>query len=84
MSSTKALNIQESVRIILEAIGEDVTRPGLQRTPERVENALEWLTRGYRSSVAASLLQRHGFSDVSEIAGGLAAWEAAGLPVAKP
>jgi hydroxyacylglutathione hydrolase len=38
---------------------------------------------GYRSSVAASLLQRHGFSDVSEIAGGLAAWEAAGLPVTK-
>ena len=39
---------------------------------------------GYRSSVAASLLQRHGFTDVSEIAGGLAAWEAAGLPVVKP
>jgi rhodanese-related sulfurtransferase len=38
---------------------------------------------GYRSSVAASLLQRHGFTDVSEIAGGLAAWEAAGLPVKK-
>jgi glyoxylase-like metal-dependent hydrolase (beta-lactamase superfamily II)/rhodanese-related sulfurtransferase len=38
---------------------------------------------GYRSSVAASLLQRHGFRDVSEIAGGLAAWEAAGLPIEK-
>ena len=38
---------------------------------------------GYRSSVAASLLQRLGFADVSEIAGGLAAWEAAGLPVTK-
>jgi glyoxylase-like metal-dependent hydrolase (beta-lactamase superfamily II)/rhodanese-related sulfurtransferase len=36
---------------------------------------------GYRSSIAASLLQRHGFEDVSEIAGGIAAWEAAGLPV---
>ena len=36
---------------------------------------------GYRSSIAASLLQHHGFSDVSEIAGGLAAWEAASLPV---
>jgi rhodanese-related sulfurtransferase len=39
---------------------------------------------GYRSSVAASLLQRHGFANVSEIAGGLAAWEAAGLPVETP
>ncbi len=36
---------------------------------------------GYRSSIAASLLQRHGFADVSEIAGGIAAWETAHLPV---
>ena len=36
---------------------------------------------GYRSSIAASLLQRHGFEDVSELAGGLAAWETAKLPV---
>ena len=28
----------------------------------------------------ASLLQREGFTDVSELAGGIAAWEAAGLP----
>lgn len=35
---------------------------------------------GFRSSVAASLLQARGF-DVREIAGGLAAWEQAGLPV---
>ena len=38
---------------------------------------------GYRSSIAASLLQRLGFSQVSELAGGLAAWEAAGLPLAQ-
>ena len=37
---------------------------------------------GYRSSIAASLLQQQGFTSVSEIAGGLAAWEAAGLPLA--
>jgi rhodanese-related sulfurtransferase len=36
---------------------------------------------GYRSSIGASLLQRHGFEDVSEIAGGIAAWEAAKLPL---
>ncbi len=35
---------------------------------------------GYRSSIAASLLQQAGFSEVSELAGGIAAWEAAGLP----
>jgi len=36
---------------------------------------------GYRSSIAASLLQNRGFPLVSEIAGGIAAWEAAGLPL---
>ena len=36
---------------------------------------------GYRSSIAASLLQQRGFTDVSEKAGGLAGWEAAHLPV---
>ena len=37
---------------------------------------------GYRSSIAASLLQRSGRMAVSEIAGGIGAWEHAGLPVA--
>jgi len=36
---------------------------------------------GYRSSIAASLLQRHGFKHVGEIAGGITAWEAAKLPI---
>jgi glyoxylase-like metal-dependent hydrolase (beta-lactamase superfamily II) len=36
---------------------------------------------GYRSSIAASLLARHGRQQVSEIAGGISAWEAAGLPI---
>jgi glyoxylase-like metal-dependent hydrolase (beta-lactamase superfamily II)/rhodanese-related sulfurtransferase len=36
---------------------------------------------GYRSSIAASLLQAAGFDRLVELAGGLAAWDAAGLPV---
>lgn len=36
---------------------------------------------GYRSSIAASLLQREGLKDVSELAGGITAWETAGLPL---
>jgi hydroxyacylglutathione hydrolase len=35
---------------------------------------------GYRSSIAASMLMREGFAEVSELAGGIAAWDAAGLP----
>jgi glyoxylase-like metal-dependent hydrolase (beta-lactamase superfamily II)/rhodanese-related sulfurtransferase len=42
---------------------------------------LVYCAGGYRSSIAASLLQRHGFTRVAEIAGGLAAWETAHLPV---
>lgn len=36
---------------------------------------------GYRSSIAAGILHQHGITNVSEVAGGLAAWEAAQLPV---
>jgi len=36
---------------------------------------------GYRSSIAAGLLQQRGRTEVRELAGGLSAWEAAGLPV---
>jgi len=42
---------------------------------------LVYCAGGYRSSIAASLLQRHGFTQVSEIAGGIAAWDAGQLPV---
>ena len=42
---------------------------------------LVYCAGGYRSSIAASLLQRAGFTSVAEIAGGLAAWESAQLPI---
>ncbi len=42
---------------------------------------LVYCAGGYRSSIAASLLQRGGFNQVSEIAGGMVSWETAKLPV---
>jgi hydroxyacylglutathione hydrolase len=36
---------------------------------------------GYRSSIAASILHQHGITHLIEMAGGLAAWDAAKLPV---
>jgi rhodanese-related sulfurtransferase/glyoxylase-like metal-dependent hydrolase (beta-lactamase superfamily II) len=36
---------------------------------------------GYRSSIAASILHQHGITNLVEMAGGLAAWESARLPV---
>jgi GTP cyclohydrolase I len=36
---------------VLEALGEDRRRQGLQRTPERVDKALRYLTSGYRTDI---------------------------------
>jgi GTP cyclohydrolase I len=38
------------VRAMLLALGEDPGRDGLVRTPERVDAALRWLTRGYHEN----------------------------------
>ena len=40
-------DIANHISSILTALGEDPSRRGLQRTPERVEKALRFLTRGY-------------------------------------
>ena len=34
---------------------------------------------GYRSAIAASILRANGFERVGDLAGGLAAWDSAGL-----
>jgi GTP cyclohydrolase I len=47
MSIMKVPNIRAEIRAVLEAIGEDPDRPGLAKTPERVEKAWRWMTRGY-------------------------------------
>jgi GTP cyclohydrolase IA len=43
--------IADSYRELLQAIGEDVDREGLQRTPDRAARALEFLTQGYRQNL---------------------------------
>ena len=42
---------QGLIRAQLQAMGEDPDREGLARTPERVEQSLRWLTRGYAMDV---------------------------------
>ena len=39
---------------------------------------------GYRASIAASILQQHGFTNVTNVPGSWTAWQAAKLPVEKP
>lgn len=43
--------IANAYRELLDAVGEDLDREGLRRTPERAARALEFLTQGYRQDI---------------------------------
>jgi GTP cyclohydrolase I len=43
--------IADSIENILIELGEDLSRDGLKRTPERVEASLKFLTKGYRLDI---------------------------------
>ena len=64
-----------SVGIPLNHLGERLSELPADRP------LLVYCAGGYRSSIGASLLQCHGFTKVSEIAGGIAAWDAGKLPL---
>ena len=55
MSTTPATpdvqSIAHHVREMIRGLGEDVEREGLVKTPERVEAAMKFLTRGYQQTV---------------------------------
>ncbi len=48
--------IEKGVRLILEGIGEDVTRPGLQKTPRRVAEMCEEIFSGIHEKPAVSAI----------------------------
>jgi len=39
--------LADNYRVIIENLGDDVTREGLEKTPERVAKAMQYLTHGY-------------------------------------
>jgi GTP cyclohydrolase I len=59
--------LEEVYRNLLEAIGEDPERQGLQRTPIRAARALEFLTQGYRQNLDEIVNEAIFDSDASEI-----------------
>jgi hydroxyacylglutathione hydrolase len=71
----RARHIVGSINIPLNHLGERIGE--LPRDRRIVVHCAS----GYRSSIAFSVLQRAGFDDLVELAGGMAAWEAAKLPV---
>lgn len=52
---------------IITAIGEDLNREGLQKTPERAAEAFQFLTQGYQQDLSAIINEAVFQSDISEL-----------------
>jgi GTP cyclohydrolase I len=52
MNDESITRIEEHVRALLRYVGEDETREGLRRTPERVARALQFFGKGYQEDPA--------------------------------
>ncbi|HEY8570478.1 GTP cyclohydrolase I FolE [Microbulbifer sp.] len=59
--------MKEHYAHILEAIGEDLERPGLKDTPLRAAKAMQYLTRGYQQTVEEIVNDALFPSDCSEM-----------------
>ena len=59
--------MHELYKQILEQIGEDPSRPGLQDTPQRAANAIRYLTKGYNESLDDIINNALFDSDMSEM-----------------
>lgn len=68
-------HLQESVNVPLSQLQERIGEV------PRTRRIAVHCAGGYRSSIAVSILNRYGITNLVELAGGIAAWEAARLPV---
>lgn len=57
----------KSYRDSIEALGEDPEREGLQKTPERIAKAMQFMTQGYGQDAKAILDSAKFHEDVSEM-----------------
>ena len=72
-------HLERAVLIPIEALSSRVGElPQDENTPIVV-----YCARGSRSAMAAGILQSKGYRHVHDLVGGIAAWQAAGLPVVK-
>jgi GTP cyclohydrolase IA len=61
-SASKRQIMENEIRKILKAIGENPDREGLKKTPERVRLSLEYLTQGYKEN-PENILKKAIFSE---------------------
>lgn len=54
-AKANSARLEEAVRTILECLGEDPDREGLERTPKRYAKALLWMTKGYEERISGEL-----------------------------
>jgi GTP cyclohydrolase I len=65
-ADTKAALIQ-SYTSILDSVGEDISREGLEKTPERAAKAMQFLTQGYELDAAEIIKSAMFKEDYSEM-----------------
>lgn len=59
--------LKENYRSIIESLGEDPDREGLQKTPERVAKAMQFITQGYNMNAADILNSAKFHEDYNEM-----------------
>lgn len=59
--------IKEGVRLLLEGIGEDIHREGIQETPDRIARMYEEIFGGMEESAAAHLAKRFAVEDAQMV-----------------
>lgn len=59
--------IAANYKSILELLGEDANREGIQKTPERVAKAMQFMTQGYEMDAAGILKSAMFKEDISEM-----------------
>ena len=70
-----AKKIEGSVNLPLSRLG------GIVAALDRERPYVVHCAGGYRSSIGASILQKEGIVNIAELAGGVAAWQAAKMPI---
>ena len=64
---TREEKMSEAIRTILECIGEDPDREGLQKTPERYAKALLWMTKGYEEKLSGRIGRQSALESAADL-----------------